>query len=61
MDVELPASKPLGDRLDRAEIDHVERTEGKDIGNPRLEDRIEPRRPARQDAADDLDRPPRWS
>ena len=40
--------------LDRAEIDHVEGADRKDVGNLRPEDRLEAARSARQDAADHL-------
>ena len=34
MNVKLPPSKLLRHRIDCAEIDHIERAQGKDIGNP---------------------------
>ncbi len=54
MDVQLSPAKLLGNALDRAEIDHVERTDGKHIRNLRLENRIETRRTARQHAPHNL-------
>ena len=53
MNVQLPAPKPIRHGVDRAEIDHIERTQGKHIRHAGIEDRLEPRRPARQNPAND--------
>ena len=54
MHVEVSLRELLRHRLERAEVDHVERAEGDDLRKPELSGRLEPIGAGREDAADEV-------